>query len=188
MSEFWVYFELGITHILDWRGYDHMLFLLALIANLSVTAWRKITMLITAFTLGHCLTLILSARGWFSADAALVEVLIAFSIVVTAILNLLPTKMRDLRIHYLITLGFGLIHGLGFSGYLRALLQSDEALWRPLLYFNLGVEVGQIAFVLVILALNYLFLRLFKVPMKYWTVAISLIALFASVAILVDRL
>jgi hypothetical protein len=85
-------------------------------------------------------------------------------------------------------MAFGLIHGLGFSGYLRASLRSEEALWRPLLYFNLGVEVGQIIFVSVILVLNYLFLRLFKVPMKHWTCAFSLFALFASVAMLVDRL
>lgn len=188
MSEFLVYLELGITHILDLNGYDHILFLLVLMASFTYKHWKPILILITAFTLGHCVTLILSGRSIIQVNSNLIEVLIAVTILITAVMNLFRGSKGLDRNYYILTFLFGLIHGLGFSGYLKALLGSNVAIWKPLLYFNLGVEIGQLIFVVAIFFINYLFLRHMSGKQRLWNKGISLVALMLSAYMIYERL
>lgn len=188
MSEFLAFLELGVTHILDLDGYDHILFLLVLLASFTCRQWRPILILVTAFTLGHSVTLILAGRSFLQFNSSTVELLIALTIFMTAVLNLVRRSTHSGPYFYLLAILFGLIHGLGFSGYLNALLGSDVAVWRPLLYFNLGVEIGQLIFVVVILFLNYVFLKSIKGSQRHWTNGISLVALALSAYMIYERL
>ena len=174
---FWVYAKLGFHHITDLAGYDHMLFLLALVASFRPSDWKKILVLITAFTVGHSITLGLAVLDVVSIDSTWVEFLIPVTIAITAGLNLIrpeKTTTSAIWLEYLLALGFGLIHGLGFSNYLRALLMDE--LLVPLLSFNIGLEAGQIlvlgSIILVYSAIGFLV----KLDHKWWNIALSLIA------------
>ena len=174
---FWVYAKLGFHHITDLAGYDHMLFLLALVASFRPSDWKKILVLITAFTVGHSITLGLAVLDVVSIDSTWVEFLIPVTIAITAGLNLIrpeKTTTSAIWLEYLLALGFGLIHGLGFSNYLRALLMDE--LLVPLLSFNIGLEAGQIlvlgSIILVYSAIGFLV----ELDHKWWNIALSLIA------------
>jgi hypothetical protein len=151
---------LGVQHITDFAGYDHMLFLLALVAWASlVDAWRVIV-LATAFTVGHSITLLLAGMGWVHADGRWIEFLIPVSIALTAAWNLRRASgKRDAwgrGVTYATTVAFGLIHGLGFSSFFRMMREEGESIVMPLLRFNLGVEVGQVLILMVCLGLSSL--------------------------------
>ncbi|NDC87462.1 MAG: HupE/UreJ family protein [Bacteroidetes bacterium] len=178
MEGFLVYLRLGFDHILDWAGYDHMLFLLALVTTATLASWRQLLILVTAFTVGHSITLAIATFDVYRADAALVETLIPMTIVVTSLLNLTQVNntrrasVRD-RLPYLLTLFFGLVHGLGFSNYLRAILGAEENLFLPLLAFNVGLEVGQLIVVAGILFVSTLVQNAIQIPRRYWIVFMS---------------
>lgn len=139
------YFSLGLTHILDFEGYDHMLFLMLLIAGIKIKQWKNLLGLITAFTIGHSITLAIVTLNSPLLNSNVVEFFIPITILLTGIYNLV-FKSTSIIIKLSLTLIFGLIHGMGFATYLSALLPQTESLWKPLLYFNLGVEAGQIVF------------------------------------------
>ena len=158
------YTELGFDHILDPQGYDHILFVVALCAIYLIQDWKKVLILVTAFTIGHSLTLALSSLKIVNISASLVEKLIPITIILTCIYNIwkartnLPSKQSTVReekvmANYVLALGFGLIHGLGFSNFFKAMLGRDESIVMPLLSFNIGVELGQIVIVLASLFL-----------------------------------
>lgn len=174
---FWVYAKLGFQHITDFAGYDHMLFLLALVASFRPSDWKKILVLITAFTVGHSITLALAVLDVVRIDSELVEFLIPVTIVITATLNLVrPVKTTgsEIWLEYFLALGFGLIHGLGFSNYLRALLMDE--LLVPLLSFNVGLEAGQILVVGLIIGIYSIITLSTKVKHPWWNIALSLVA------------
>ena len=158
MSVFELYFKLGIQHIADLKGYDHILFILTLCAVYRLTEWRKLLILITAFTIGHSLTLVLATLNLVRIDGDLVEFLIPLTIFLTALANILMDKKKvSSTLHYVkyaAALFFGLIHGLGFSNYLRALLGGEKSMVLPLFSFNLGIEAGQVLIVFCILYLK----------------------------------
>lgn len=149
MGEFNIWFITGLEHIADLNGYDHMLFLLALCGVYSTKDWKKILLLITAFTIGHSITLALSTLEFILIKSEWIEFLIPLSILITCILNLKNLDM-PLKHHwnkYIITLFFGLIHGMGFSYLLKSLLGKHESIIYPLFAFNIGLEAGQIIIV-----------------------------------------
>lgn len=177
MQDFGVYFELGLQHILDLAGYDHILFVIALCCTYFVGDWRKVVILVTAFTLGHSLTLALSVFNLIRVDTALIEFLIPVTIVVTAFSNV-ATKRKRRKINtdwltYGYALFFGLIHGLGFSNYLRSLLGKESSITGPLLAFNVGLELGQLAVVFIVLILSFIVTTLFSVSKRDWTFFLS---------------
>lgn len=162
------YVALGFTHILE--GLDHLLFVLALL--LLVRQPRRLVFAITAFTLAHSVTLAAATFGWLRLPSAPVEVVIALSIVFLAFELAKPPVRRDPvaeRFPALVSFGFGLIHGLGFAGALHeiGLPQGDVPL--ALLAFNLGVELGQLAFVALLLSLWKLARRILPVLARYST-------------------
>ena len=185
-----VYLELGFDHILDWNGYDHILFLVALCAIFSVRDWRRVLILVTAFTLGHSLTLALSALDLFTLPARLVEVLIPVTILITALQNLVikPEQKASWWAHYAMALGFGFIHGMGFSNYFKSLLGRETSILLPLFSFNLGVEIGQLIIVAAGLIINFLVVRTAGLKQNHWTIGLSLLAAILAVRMIIERL
>jgi len=183
-----IYTKLGFEHILDPKGYDHILFVVALCAVYLVKDWRKVLILVTAFTIGHSLTLALSALNILSISASLVETLIPVTIVLTCIYNMVKGKVEDEKsiINYLLALGFGFIHGLGFSNFFKALLGQEESIVGPLFYFNIGVELGQIIIVLLTLLLSYIIVDVLKVKQKYYNYALSGIILIWALKMMIS--
>lgn len=188
-STFWLYFQLGWRHIVDWAALDHLLFLAALCAIYTLADWRRVLVLVTAFTVGHCLSLVAAGTDTVRLPANWIEALIPATIMLTAVYNLLvsplavrrnysidgATAPRQLLLIYTLTLFFGLIHGLGFSNTFRALLFPGEeaALATQLLGFNLGIEAGQILVVLLLLVLGSLLLKQFNFSPRYWNWLLS---------------
>ncbi len=177
MSEFSLYFQLGMEHILDKSAYDHMAFVIALAALYQVADWKKVLILVTAFTIGHSVTLALATLKLISVNMDVVEFLIPLSIFFTAISNLFVTEkaMHDKKIHlnYLLALIFGLIHGLGFSNYLQAILGKEESITAPLFAFNVGLEAGQIIIVGIFLLISFIFVSVLGVQRRDWKIIIS---------------
>ena len=165
------YFQLGFEHITDIHGYDHMLFLLALCAAYVYTDWKKILVLVTAFTIGHSVTLALAVLNIIPVNTDWIEFLIPVTIVVTAAKNLIAKQEKAASATYLMALGFGLIHGMGFSNYLRSLL-GDELL-MPLFAFNIGIEFGQLLVVLMIFLLQFALVKTISVKPRTWNVIVS---------------
>ncbi|QJR38012.1 HupE/UreJ family protein [Gemmatimonas groenlandica] len=160
-DEFRVYLELGFRHIADLAGYDHILFVVALAIPFSIRDWRRLAVLVTAFTVGHSITLALATLRLVSVSSNVVETLIPATILFTALdAYTAATPQRPENPvtvkRYLIALLFGLIHGLGFSSYLRALLGDEERIGLPLLAFNVGLELGQLLILALVLAVGAL--------------------------------
>jgi len=177
MSEFSLFFGLGLEHILDVNGYDHILFVIALCAIYSAQQWKNVLVLVTAFTLGHSLTLALSTLDIIKVDSGLVEFLIPITIFVTAAANIYKkdaeVSNKSVKLNYWFAAFFGLIHGMGFSNYLKSLLGRDESIVTQLLAFNLGLEVGQIVIVLAVMVSAFLFMSAGSVKKRDWILVIS---------------
>ena len=170
MSDFAMYLQLGFRHITDLKGFDHILFILALCAIYKISEWRKVALLITAFTIGHSVTLALATFNIVRINSNLVEFLILVTIIITCIINFFykiptrrPLKPKADYSRYGMALFFGLIHGLGFSNYLRSLLSKNESIFRPLFAFNIGLEIGQMLIVGASLLIFTLFVKVFKI-------------------------
>ena len=183
---FETYLKLGFDHILDLNAYDHILFVMTLCAIYAASQWKNVLILVTAFTIGHTFTLALATLGIIRANSDLVEFLIPMTIILTAIYNFFKIRAENQKIvlHYTLTSFFGLIHGLGFSNYLRALLGGEDSIVTPLLAFNLGVEGGQIVIVVLTVLLSILVTKWLGLKQKYWVWSISLIAIIVSVYLL----
>ncbi|MEL7427747.1 MAG: HupE/UreJ family protein [Bacteroidota bacterium] len=177
MGSFGFYVELGFKHISDFAGYDHMLFLVALCAIYRLQQWKNILVLVTAFTIGHSVTLVLSSLDIFTIPSNIIEFLIPVTIFLTALNNVIGSAPFEERAkmnkNYLMALFFGFIHGMGFSNYFKALLMDASAITMPLLGFNIGIELGQILVVFIIVGIGYLFLNIFGVKHRDWNVFIS---------------
>ncbi|AFL83479.1 HupE / UreJ protein [Belliella baltica DSM 15883] len=189
MSQFQLYFELGYKHILDLKGFDHILFVIALCAIYLARDWKKILILVTAFTIGHSITLALATLNIVKVNSSLIEFLIPVTIAITALANVFkprPSNSRGIQINYIFAIFFGLIHGLGFSNYLRSLLGREASIFQPLLAFNIGLEVGQLAIVAIFLIASSLIVGLIGVNRKEWTITISAIVLGMSIMMMID--
>lgn len=192
-SQFSAFFTLGLQHITDPNGYDHIVFIIALCAIYKLSEWRKVAILVTAFTIGHSITLALAALNIVTPQYKLVEKLIPITICLTALYNVLKRENVDstnkmfskvLTINYLLALGFGLIHGLGFSNYFRELLGAEVDVVQPLFAFNVGIEAGQLSIVGVILVASFLAFNVFQISQKSWTQFISGAAFGIAVTLL----
>ncbi len=177
MSQFELYFQLGKDHILDYKnGYDHILFIVALCAVYLMRDWKKVLILVTAFTIGHSITLALSTLKIISVNQELIEFLIPVTIFITAGSNIFRrTELSDRTtyINYGYALFFGLIHGLGFSNYLKSILGKDSGIVSRLFAFNIGLELGQIIIVSIFLILSFILVDLFTVNRRDWKIVVS---------------
>jgi hypothetical protein len=175
MQDFPLYFELGWQHILDWKGYDHILFVMVLCGTYLLSDWRKVLILVTAFTVGHSVTLALSVFKLIHINTPIIEFLIPVTILITASSNILAgkSKPKGMQLKYIFALFFGLIHGLGFSNYLNSLLGKSSSIVAELFAFNIGLEVGQIVIVISILLFSFILLNIFKVKRWDWNFFLS---------------
>lgn len=193
MSEFQLYFILGKDHILDYaHGYDHILFVVALCAIYVVRDWKKILILVTAFTIGHSTTLALAIFNIISVNATLIEFLIPLTIFITALSNLFRKEhgltQGRLQVNYFLALLFGLIHGMGFSNYLRSLLGKDKSIVTQLFAFNIGLEFGQIIIVGIFLAVSFIAIDVAKANRRYWKLVLSSAIAGIALILMKDRL
>ena len=181
---FTVYLELGFEHLLDLRGYDHILFLAGLCAAYSLRRWRELLVLVTAFTIGHSVSLALATLRLVEVNTSLVEFLIPVTIVATAVINLatlggarVPSEHAGARAarhaRYAAALAFGLVHGLGFSSFLRLVLGDERNILVPLLSFNIGLELAQIVVAGAMVGAALVITRALPVSEKAWNVVVS---------------
>jgi hypothetical protein len=184
MNDWQIWFTTGLEHILDLNGYDHILFVILLVFTYPVTEWKKLLLLITAFTIGHSLTLALSVLDILKMPQELTELLIILTIILTALYQLFTSKntVKEGSVIYVIICCFGLIHGTGFSYLLRSMLAKDESIFGPLLMFNLGLEIGQIVIVILVVLVLLLIGKYAKaIERPFKTVLISVILVVALI-------
>lgn len=186
MDTFNFYLQEGLWHITDLSGYDHIIFVAALSLSYRMSYWKELIFLITAFTIGHSIALAAAVFELLHFSPELVEFLIPLSIALTALHNLLRGEVRRVvPMLYVLALGFGLIHGLGFSNYLNALLGQEESLAVPLFAFNVGLELGQIAILIPVLVLGNLWAKF--APHRWWIALGSSIILALSLNLCVEK-
>ena len=171
MTDFSFYFGLGWEHIMSWDALDHLLFIAALSAIYLLKDWKQVLILVTAFTIGHSLTLVLSVLDVVRFPSNWVEFLIPCTIIFTSVSNLYQRQItkRSVRINYALALLFGLIHGMGFANTIRFMMAGDQELGSSLLGFNLGLELGQVIVVFLILLVAHFVVTIWKVNRREWT-------------------
>ncbi|WP_462250611.1 HupE/UreJ family protein [Ferruginibacter sp.] len=189
MQDFAFYFKLGWQHIISLDALDHLLFILALSAIYLLSNWRQVLVLVTAFTIGHSLTLALSVYEILAVKDSLVEFLIPCTIIITAVFNFFQKDFtpKSLRLNYFLALFFGLIHGLGFANTIRFMLAKNQGIGWSLFSFNIGLEAGQIVVVMCILLLSFLIVNKWQVKRKWWVWALSGVAFCIALKMVVER-
>ena len=190
MHEFWMYTQIGFNHIANLSGLDHILFVAALCIRYQFSDWKKWLILITAFTIGHSITLVLSVFNYLDFSTSWIEFLIPVTILITSISNMFVKKFSfntRFPVIYFFALFFGLIHGLGFSFYLKSLLGMQQNIAPALLAFNLGLEIGQILIVMAILVISFIFVTLLKAPRRDFILIVSGGILALSLQMAIER-
>lgn len=186
MTEFELYLKLGFQHIIDIRGYDHMLFLLALSASYTVKELRSVIILITSFTIGHSVSLALSTLHYILIPAKIIEFLIPVTIFITALQNFFPRTERQAKLHYGFSLLFGLVHGMGFSNYLKVLLGAETSIIQPLFAFNIGLEIGQLLIMSIYFIFLYIYTRFVHQKHVYWKMTLSAFAGIIAIFLMIQ--
>jgi glucose uptake protein GlcU len=196
MENIWFYILLGLNHVLDLSAYDHILFLVALSVPFTFKSWKKLLILVSIFTIAHCLSLGFSVYGIVVVDIDLIEFLIPITILFTALLNLVfvffkPESNTDesaifgFILSVLFTSFFGLIHGFGFSNYFKMLMSGEEEKLSPLLGFATGIELSQLLIVLAVLSLAYILLSKFNLKQDYFIKIISILIIIITIPLLI---
>lgn len=189
MEQFTEYFKMGWEHIVSLGALDHLLFIMALAAIYTLKDWKQVLILVTAFTIGHSTTLVLSVFNLVKVPSSWIEFLIPCTILITAAANLFHQKFspKNFRFNYWLALFFGLIHGLGFANGLKSLLGKGESVVVPLLGFNLGVEVGQILVVMLLLLITWIVLNGLRFKRREWVLFLSGGAFISSLHMALER-
>jgi len=197
MNEFWLWFSTGLQHILDWNGYDHILYVISLCVLFSINEWKKLLVLVTAFTIGHSLTLAFSVMNIISIKQSYVEVLIPLTILITCISNLYFRRRikearrnneNNYRFNYALAMFFGFIHGMGFSYLLKSMLGKEESILFPLISFNLGLEGGQLLIVALMLIISVFLVRFTRIKKPDFIFFISSAVFGIAFLLFVQRL
>ena len=190
MNDFILYFKMGLHHVLDFNAYDHILFLIVLAVVFSFYHFKKVIWLVTLFTIGHSITLALSAFGIISVNMKLIEFLIPVTIFITGTVNIFTVKQAakgKQNTNLILALLFGLIHGLGFSNYFKMMIGRGEDKIIPLLEFSLGIEMAQIIIVLGILLIGTILQNFFKVTKRDWILVCSSIVIGFAIQMILNR-
>ena len=190
MDNFILYFKMGLNHVLDFSAYDHILFLIVLAVVFNFNQWKKAIWLITFFTIGHTITLALSAYGVLKIRMDIIEFLIPLTIFITGLTNVLRAKNSSSgkeNLNLVFALFFGLVHGLGFSNYFKMMVGKEEDKLMPLLEFALGIEASQIIIVFGILIIGTFLQNLIKITRRDWVLVTSSIVIGFSIQMMIDR-
>lgn len=190
MQDFLFYFSWGWEHIISKDALDHQLFIAALAAIYLLKDWKQVLVLVTAFTIGHAITLALSVYDVVRFNTKWVEFLIPCTIIITAISNLFQKKFtpKSIRINYFLALGFGLIHGMGYANTLRWTIAPDQNLAWSFLGFNVGLEAGQIIVVISILLLAQIAVTMLKINRREWVIFLSAVVFGLALKMALERL
>jgi len=190
LQDFVFYFKLGWEHIISADALDHQLFILALVAIYSYKDFKQVLILVTAFTIGHSLTLLLSVLDIIRFESKWVEFLIPCTIVITALSNLFRREfsLKAIRINYYLALGFGLIHGMGFANSIRMMLAKDQNIGWGLFGFNLGLEAGQVFIVVMILAVTWCIFNYTHVKRLTWVLFVSAAVFSLALKMALERI
>lgn len=190
LQDFLFYFKLGWQHIVSLDALDHQLFILALVTVYTSKNVKQVLILVTAFTIGHSLTLFLSVLEIIRFSSKWVEFLIPCTIFITSISNLLKKdfSLKAINTNYYLALLFGLIHGMGFANSVRMMLASDQNIGWGLFGFNLGLEAGQILFVVLILGATWLCLSFFNIKRKSWVIFLSAAVFSLALKMALERI
>ncbi|MXV37402.1 HupE/UreJ family protein [Flavobacteriaceae bacterium Ap0902] len=190
MNDFLFYLEIGWSHIISIDALDHILFVLALVVIYKTQDWKRILILVTAFTIGHSITLALSVLDVMRLPGNWIEFLIPLTIALTAADNILLRNQGKslIKINYYLALIFGFIHGMGFANLARMTMAEEQNILIPLLGFNIGLELGQIIVVIFLLIVSYILINLLKVSRKDWVLMISSGVLALAIQMCLERI
>ncbi len=190
LENFWFNVEYGINHVLDINAYDHILFLIVLTIPYVFKDWKRVLLLVSMFTLGHTLSLVLAAYNVVSVNGKLVEFLIPITILIVALFNVFTAgkgaQREKVGVLFLTTLFFGLVHGLGFAREFQMLLGDTDNKLVLLLEFALGIEISQIIIVFIVLFLGYIVQTLFRFSKRDWIMVISAIVVGLVIPMLLN--
>lgn len=189
MNDFVFYFSIGWQHIISVESLDHIFFIAALAAIYMLKDWRQVLILVTAFTLGHTITLVLSTKHILEVNSNLVEFLIACTIILTALSNLFQKSFttKAIRINYFLALFFGLVHGLAFANTLRMILAEDQSFALSMFGFSVGLESGQILVVFIILLLSQFFIVVLRIQRIHWVIFVSAVVFGLALEMALQR-
>ncbi|PTM08833.1 MAG: HupE / UreJ protein [Bacteroidetes bacterium] len=179
IEDFWFNMKYGINHVLDINAYDHVLFLIVLTIPYLFKDWKRVLLLVSLFTLGHTLSLVLAAYNVVSINGQIVEFLIPITILIVALFNVFTSgknaQKEKIGVLFLTTLFFGLVHGLGFASEFKILVGRTDSKLATLIEFALGIEVSQVIIVSIVLFLGYILQTLFNVNKRNYVMVISAI-------------
>ena len=183
MEDFVFYFKLGWQHIISINAFDHLFFIMALTSIYLLKDIKQVLFLVTAFTIGHAISLSLSILNLVKINSSIVEFLIPISIIITAEIQFVKSinPKAPFRFTYFFALLFGVLHGLGFANTIRMIMAESQQITIPLLSFNIGLEIGQICFVFLLLLLAHFFIKFIGLPQKWWIRILNTIALGAGI-------
>ncbi len=190
MNDFVLFLKLAINHVLNWNAYDHILFFIVLAVIYQFKDWKKALWLITLFTIGHTTTLGLATYNIVNIDVKIIEFLIPLTIFITALVNLFTTRKKNFYMantNLFFAFFFGLIHGLGLSGFLKMILEDNESKLLPLLEFALGVELAQVAIVILILLFGFIAQNILNIKKRDWVLVLSSIVVGIVLPMLIER-
>ncbi|RNC87922.1 MAG: HupE/UreJ family protein [Winogradskyella sp.] len=191
MNEFWFNVKYGINHVLDINGYDHVLFLMVLAVPYIFKDWKRVLLLVSLFTIGHTLSLVLAAYDVVSVNGKLVEFLIPVTILIAAVYNVFTAGKNDknkrIGLLFFAALFFGLIHGLGFAREFAMVFGDANNKVLALLEFALGIEIAQIIIVFLVLFFGFLFQTIFRFSRRDWVMVLSSIVIGLVIPILVSN-
>src|SRR5690606_34673014 len=181
LDEFWFNVKYGMLHVLDINAYDHVLFLIVLTIPYLFKDWKRVLLLVSVFTLGHTLSLILAAFNVVKVNASIVEFLIPITILIVAVFNVFTAgkgaQKEKVGVLFFSTLFFGLVHGLGFAREFQIMVGASDNKWLTLLEFALGIELAQIIVVIVVLILGYIMQTVFRFSKRDWIMVVSAIVI-----------
>ena len=191
METLWFYSNLGFWHVIDWNGLDHFYFIVTLVLPFSFKESGKLLWWVTLFTIGHTLSLIGNFYTEFSFSSYWIEILIPITIALSAVAVFFSksenSAFRNNKIFPLITIFFGIIHGLGFVRYFKMLI-FDDAVTISLFSFALGIEFAQVTIVIFVLFMSWLASKTLKYSKRSWEFFVGSIILLASVKMIFERI